>query len=95
VETDALWAFTGVTKASLPQFPAGFTWGLPIENPDAALLWKPSSYLDGPREGLHAAIVDSETIRLPFPIWSCVSWRVGVKFVAKCEEEINGLVEWH
>jgi hypothetical protein len=38
VETDALWAFTGIMKAFRPQFQAGFIWGLPIENLDASLL---------------------------------------------------------
>ena len=95
VETDALWAFTGITEAFQPQFPAGFTWGLAAETPDAALLWHPSRYLDGPRGGLHVAIVDSHMIRLPFPSWSWAAWRGGVTFDVKCEEDIKRLVEWH
>jgi len=51
--------------------------------------------LAGPRKGLHAAIIDYHTIRLPFPTWSWVSWRGGVEYKAKCEEEVKGLVEWH
>lgn len=39
VETDTLWAFTGITDTFQPQFPAGFTWGLPAETLDAALLF--------------------------------------------------------
>jgi hypothetical protein len=98
VETDALWAFTGVMRAFLPQFQDGFVWGLPAEYLDAALLWFPERYrdpLDGPRTGLHAAIVDSHMIRLPFPTWSWASWRGKVEYDAKCEEEIKGEVEWH
>jgi hypothetical protein len=94
-EADALWAFAGITKAFQAQFPMGFTWGLPIENLDAALLWHPSRFLGGLREGLHTAIVDSQAIRLPFPSWSWTSWRGGVSFHAKCEEETKGLVKWH
>lgn len=95
MEADALWAFAGITKAFQPQFQDGFVWGLPVENLDAALLWHPLSYFDVPREGLHAAIVDSHMIRMPFPTWSWVSWRGGVNYDAKCEESVKSLVEWH
>jgi hypothetical protein len=37
VQADALWAFSGVTKAFEPQFPGGFIWGMPIDHLDAAL----------------------------------------------------------
>ncbi|CZR64444.1 uncharacterized protein PAC_14342 [Phialocephala subalpina] len=94
LETDSLWAFTGVTKAFQPQFPDGFTWGLPIGNIDAALPWKPRKCVSGLRAGLHAAILDSDMIRLPFPSWSWVSWGGGVQFDTKCED-VKGLVEWH
>ncbi|KAE9367519.1 HET-domain-containing protein [Stipitochalara longipes BDJ] len=94
VETDVLWAFSGVTKAFGPHFPQGFIWGLPIDALDAALLWKWSRSLDGIRNGLHSAIVDYQTIRLPFPSWSWTSWDGAVEYAAKCEEESKGLVEW-
>jgi hypothetical protein len=92
---NALWAFTGITQAFQPQFMDGFTWGLPIKELDTAILWRPSSYNDGPRKGLHATIIDSRMIRLPFPTWSWVSWNRRVWFGSKCEEEVKGLVEWH
>jgi Heterokaryon incompatibility protein (HET) len=95
VQTDALWAFTGIMQAFQPQFMDGFTWGLPIKDLDTAILWHPSNYDDGPRKGLHAAIIDSHMIQLPFPTWSWVSWSGGVWFGSKCEEEVKGLVEWH
>jgi hypothetical protein len=41
VETDALYAFTGITRAFQPQFQGGLVWGLPVGNLDAALLWQP------------------------------------------------------
>ncbi|KUJ06982.1 HET-domain-containing protein [Mollisia scopiformis] len=95
LETDALWAFTGITKAFQLQFQNGFAWGLPIENLDAALLWCPLKLQQGSRKGLHAAILDHHTVRLPFPTWAWVSWRGGVVYGAKCEKEVTGLVEWH
>lgn len=94
VDTDALWAFTGVAKAFQPQFGGDFAWGLPSANLDAALLWNPSHSPGGPRGGSHSLIVDSQMMQLPFPTWSWVSWRGGVKFTVKCEEDVVGMVEW-
>lgn len=94
-QEDALWAFTGVTEAFRPQFQNGFVWGLPLDNVDAALLWDPSRLLAGPREIIHSAIVSHHTIRLAFPTWSWTSWRDGVVYDIKCEDEVTSLVKWH
>ncbi|KAI9769480.1 MAG: hypothetical protein M1840_003957 [Geoglossum simile] len=59
VDTDALWAFTGILKAFQPRFQDGFVWGLPLESLDAALLWCSFGPSGVPRDGFHTEMVDS------------------------------------
>ena len=58
------------------------------------MLWQPSRLFAGPRKGLHSAIVDRHTIRLPFPSWSWASWGSRVEYYPQCEKAVKGLVQW-
>jgi hypothetical protein len=69
VETDSLWAFSGVTKTLRLQFTHGLVYGLPVDKLDAALLWWSVWTPEGPRKGLHSIIIGQRTVRLLFPTW--------------------------
>jgi hypothetical protein len=98
IARDALWAFSGVANSFetlLPHvYDEGFIWGLPIQKIDAALLWFPVWGRGGMRSGLHSFMVDDNTIRLPFPTWSWVSWGGQLEYDVKCERDARSLVEW-
>lgn len=99
IESDALWAFNGVAKVFESRGTGSFTWGLPIQNLDAALLWAPdvvlSPYPFEKRAGLHKLIISSYILRLPFPSWSWVSQRNKVNYHTDCEDKVKALVKWH
>jgi hypothetical protein len=74
-ESDAVWAFNGVSKAFESQFADKFSWGLPSQNLDAGLLWAPRRLRGSHEErtGQHRLIIEGNLSRLPFPSWSWVS----------------------
>jgi hypothetical protein len=95
LQTDALWAISGVTDAFEVLYPDGFVWGMPLQDMEAALLWRPKDMFAGSRTELHTAIQGPHMVTLPFPSWSWLACCGGVVYEDKCEEEVRGVVEWH
>lgn len=94
-DSDALWAFSGVTQALEPQFPRSFAWGMPIACMDAALLWYSVDRADAPRLAAHKFVQGPHVVEVSFPSWSWLSRRGRVEHFSKCEGDVQSLVEWH
>ena len=73
-EDDILRAFAGITKVLSGGFPGGFHFGLPELFFDAALLWRPESFLER----------RNSTTGVALPSWSWCGWK------GKIRSGING-----
>lgn len=78
-EDDILRAFTGITKILSSGFPGGFHFGLPELFFDAALLWRPRSFLERRTSNTGVAL----------PSWSWCGWK------GKISPQINGFGTEH
>ena len=94
-QSDILWAFAGILKSLVPQFPQGYIWGLPKERLDATLLWDIScSRSTHARHSQHSVAVGKEPRFLPFPSWSWLSTSTPVQFFDPCGSGVVSEVQW-
>lgn len=96
-KSDVLWAFVGILKLKMSEFPKGYIWGMPYERLDATLLWQGvwSCSEMHKRHASHSIRTSNSIYNIPFPSWSWLSIDTEVSFLDGCGASIVSEVTWH